>query len=311
MPRSVEILFLGTSAGTPTASRGLPSILVTDWNGFSILLDAGEGVQYRLRETGVHPTRIDAILVTHAHGDHINGLPGLLQTMYMLDRSRPLLIAGPPSVIEFVKDVLDVESYDFGFTLHLAPLPPEGDATLASRGGDSLSLQWAPACHTVDSRAYRLEWRLRPRLDPQKIRLLLGEGPAVRELIERGSTARSGRVVRLEDVVSEPPRRLAITYTGDTSEPCPPVERLASGSRILIHDSTFDRSLEREAVRRGHSSARLAAEAAARARAHLLVLTHISARYEGREARKLLEEARVVFPRVILAWDGLRLTAQA
>jgi ribonuclease Z len=308
MGRTVTVTFLGTAGGVPTRQRRLPSILVEDWNGHAILLDAGEGVQYSLLETGRHPARLDAILVTHAHGDHINGLPGLLQTMYMMKRRKPLLIAGPPEVLEFVTDVLEAEGYRLGFEVRAAPLPHRGSLVLYRIGGDKLILRWARACHTVDSRAFRLEWALRPRLSKDKVRTILhGEPRLVREILEKGWVVYNDRVVTIDDVAEAPRRSLSIVYTGDTSQPCRGVVELARGASLLIHDATFDSSMEDEARERGHSTARLAAAAARDAGVKSLVLTHISARYEGRRARLLLEEAAAVFPYVILAWDGLRL----
>lgn len=308
MTRHVEIVILGSSGGVPTLSRRLPAVLVTDWYGYTVLLDAGEGVQYALLGQGRSPARIDSVLITHAHGDHINGLPGLLQSMYMMERRRPLLIAGPQPVIEFVRDVLEVERYNFGFPIALVELPPEGSLALYQRGGDMLKLSWSRACHTVDARAYRLEWMLRPRVDPKKAsQKLQGRLELVGRLLEEGSIRIGGKTVTLNEVVAEPPKSVGIVYTGDTSQPCGDIMNLSRNARVLIHDATFDSTMEGEARERGHSTAAQAAQVARAVGAHVLILTHISARYEGRAARRLLEEAAKVFPRVLLAWDGLRL----
>ncbi len=309
MARSVEVVFLGTSGGVPTHARGLPSVLVRDWNGLSILLDAGEGVQLALARMGVAVTRIDVIAITHAHGDHINGLPGLLQSMYMYERSKPLLVFGPRSVMHFLRDLLEVERYDFSFEIVGVQVEGRGGHLLWDRGGDRVTISWAPACHSVESYAYRIEWRLRPRLDPEAVKALLGSNPRlVGEVLERGETRLpNGRVVRLSDIARDKARGASIVYTGDTSYPCAGVAELARGARLLIHDSTFAEDLAEEARERGHSTGVQAARAAREAGASLLVLTHVSARYEGYEARRIEREASRVFPNVILAWDGLKL----
>ena len=315
MPRLVEIQVLGTAGGVPTPSRSLPAVLVRDWNGLSILLDAGEGVQYSLLRRGVSVTRIDVVAITHAHGDHINGLPGLLQSMYMHDRRRPLTIVGPPSVSRFVREVLGVEGYRLGFKVSMVEVSGEGGITLIERGGDRVELKWAPACHTVESYAYRIEWILRPRLNPEALRRLLGDkrrAQLIQKLLEEGHVYVEGTgVVRLDEVIARKASSLAVVYTGDTSEPCGPVISLSKGARVLIHDATFTDDLADEAAERGHSTGSQAARVAAMAGAHLLILLHLSARYEGREALRILREASKLFPRVILAWDGLKVVARA
>ena len=295
---------LGSGGGAPTPERWLPAFMVEDWMGTGVLLDAGEGAQLRLAQAGLSVNDIDFIAVTHAHGDHINGLAGLLQSMYMNDRSRPLTIYAPREAAEFVEDTLEAGGYRLGFEVRIRRIAGRGSELLASRGGDSLIISWFPVCHTVEAYGFRLEWRLRPRIDPEALRRAGVRGPLVSDLLRRGRVTVAGRTVRLEDVAGEP-ASAALVYTGDT-RPCESVVEAARGARVLIHDSTFDSSLEEEAHERGHSTSLDAAQAASRAGVELLVLTHISARYrEG--AAPLLREARRVHARSLLAWDLARL----
>ena len=162
--RLVRLTVLGSGGGAPTPERWLPAFYVEDWMGVGVLLDAGEGAQLRLAQAGRSVNDIDFILVTHAHGDHVNGLPGLLQSMYMNDRSRPLRIYAPRAVAEFVEDTLEVGGYRLGFEVEVVRVAGRGSARLASRGGDELVLHWFPVCHTVEAYGFKLEWRLRPRL---------------------------------------------------------------------------------------------------------------------------------------------------
>ncbi|MFN4046742.1 MAG: MBL fold metallo-hydrolase, partial [Acidilobaceae archaeon] len=98
MKHRVEIVMLGTGATIPTRERLTPSILVRDWLGNRILLDAGEGAQLRLSQAGSSPSSIDLIAISHEHGDHVNGLPGLLQSMYIGGRRAPLTLIAPGSI---------------------------------------------------------------------------------------------------------------------------------------------------------------------------------------------------------------------
>lgn len=307
MARNVEIIFLGTAAGTPTTSRWLPGILVKDWNGYTILLDSGEGVQYQMQRYGYSINKIDVVAITHPHGDHINGLPGLIQSMYMLDRRKPLTIYGSPETIEFVRDTLEVERLDLGFQVRLEPVENSGSRILYSRGGDELLIEWTPSCHSIEAYSFKLTWRLRPRIDPKKLAALGIEDPRlISMLTKKGEIEIESKRVTLADVALEPSREASLVYTGDTS-PCSSIMTLASGARILIHDSSFDSNHKLDALERGHSTAADAAEIAHKAGVHLLVLTHVSGRYRGGEARILLNEARAIHSKTLLAWDGMKL----
>lgn len=284
-----EIVFLGTGGAVPTRERLTSCIAVQDWNGAKLLLDAGEACQLRLAEAGLSPSQVDAVLVTHIHGDHVNGLPGLLQSMAVNKRRKPLTVAGPRSVVRFVSETLEASSDRLGFPLKLVDVESEKSLTVYERGGDTLRAAWFRTCHTRDSHGYTLEWRLRPRI-----------------LVPPGLSPREAASLARAILGGEEGTTARIVYTGDTA-PCTTVLEAARGALVLIHEATFDSSREREALERLHSTASHAAIIAAEAGARLLVLTHISARYRGYEARVLLEEAASLFPRTVLAHDMMRI----
>jgi ribonuclease Z len=293
-------------------SRRQPSVLVRDWAGFNVLLDAGEGVQRSLFKAGVSPARVDVVAVTHPHGDHVNGLAGLLMTMSLEGRRKPLTLVSTPETLEFVRETLEATKTRLGFEVEAVEARGRGSLELRRGGGDTLTLHWFPVCHTVEAVGFLLEWRLRPRVSPERLGSLgLRPGPWVREVLERGEAVVAGVRVTLDMLSGEPPGALRIAYTGDTGHPCPSLEEAVRGVDVLIHEATLEAGLEGEASERGHSTALQAAEAAARAGAYLLVLVHVSGRYEGFEARRLLDGARKVFPNALLAWDGARLVVSA
>ncbi|MEB3844191.1 MAG: MBL fold metallo-hydrolase [Desulfurococcales archaeon] len=297
MGRSVDVVFLGTSGAVPSRERFLSGILVRDWHGNTILLDAGEGVQLRLRQAGYSPTDIDWVLVTHSHGDHVNGLAGLIQSMHVLGRREPLHIIGPETVTRFVLETLEVDKRRLGFQVYTTPISwgtIRGATVLYEHGGDKLLAGWYKTCHTPDSYGFLLEWALRVRLDKDKLSALPRD--------------RARRAVEAL-LMTRPATRLRISYTGDTL-PCENVVESSMGADLLIHDSSFSVE-EEDAHEKGHSTALDAASAASLAGVGLLVLTHISTRYSGYEARRLLLEARRVFPRSILAYDLMRLRLEA
>ncbi len=308
MAKLVEITILGSGGAVPSRERLTPSILIRDWMGNQVLLDAGEAAQLRLAEAGSSPSQLDVILLTHEHGDHVNGLAGLLMTMNLQGRERPLILAGAPGALEFAVEVLEATRERLGFEVVARPMRPGDELVLHESGGDRLVARAFKACHTVEALGFRLDWILRPRLKRSALELL-GErpGPWIRELIQRGEAMIGGRRISLEEV-AEAGGGLGVAYTGDTA-PCRSVAEAVRGVDVLLHDSTLDSGLEDEALSRGHSTAKAAALVAREAGAGLLVLIHVSQRYRGFEARRLLLEARRVFPRSILAWDLSRIVA--
>ncbi|MCE4627822.1 MAG: ribonuclease Z [Desulfurococcales archaeon] len=292
MARTVRLVMLGTGGALPTRERLTSCVLVEDWNGNTILLDAGEACQLSLARHGYSTPRIDVIAVTHAHGDHINGLPGILQSMAVNKRRRPLTVVASTLASRFIRDTLEATETGerLGFPVYVKEAERTGQHVVWRRGGDELVLGWFPTCHTRDSVGFTLSWRLRPRI------ILDAEPPGPSwwaDLGERLSPEESARIV----------------YTGDTA-PCSTVVENSRGATVLVHEATFASDREEEALERLHSTGAHAALVAREAGAKLLVLTHISARYRGYEARRILLEARRVFPRSVLAYDGMRLSLE-
>lgn len=306
MARTVKVAILGSGGAVPSSERLTSSLLVSDWLGNRILLDAGEAAQLRLSIHGATPQSIDVIALTHEHGDHVNGLAGLLMTMSMQGRKRPLHLVGPKPVIDFALETLEATTSRLGFEVITVVARAEGSLVVGESGGSRVILDWFPVDHTVESVGYRVRWILGPRISSSALeRLGLRPGPWIRGLLEKGRAVVSGVEVRLEDVASEG-GEYSIVYTGDT-RPSQRIVEYSRGALALIHDSTFDSSLRDEALERGHSTSIDAARAALEAEAMIAILTHISGRYRGFEARRLEAEARRIFPNSILAWDGMRL----
>ncbi len=306
MAREVELLFLGTGGAVPRGRRQ-PSILISDWMGSRVLMDAGEGAQYWLFEKGVSPSEVTAILVSHPHGDHINGVAGLLMTMSLQGRRRKLLVVSTPESVDFMRETLEATETRLGFDVDFVAARGKGSIEVSGGGGDVLVAEWFPACHTVEALGFKLVWRLRARISYEKLASMgLRPGPWVRRVLRGETVYVEGYRVELRDIMGEGSKTFSIGYTGDTY-PCESLVESLRGVDILIHDATLAGGLEEEARSRGHSTSVGAAMTAKEVSARLLVLTHISTRYEGFEARRLLSEARKRFPESVLAWDGMRI----
>ncbi|MDG6901259.1 MAG: ribonuclease Z [Nitrososphaerota archaeon] len=296
----LTVNFLGTSSAAPTKSRGLPAIAIQR-EGEVILMDCGEGVQRQVMSAGIGLNRPTTILITHLHGDHVTGLLGLMQTMGMAQRSRPLTIVGPAALskwLEVTSDLLNI-----GLTFQLQFVAARPGAVLHTRDFD---IRAARADHSVESYAYLVSEKSRPgTFFPQKARRLgIPEGKLWSRLQKGRKVKLGGRTIDPSKVVG--PRRpgRSIGYSGDT-RPSAGLARFFSGCDLLIFDSTYLERDRDKAVERKHSTSREAALLARKAGVGSLALTHFSARYQT--ASELLKEARKVFPRVVAAHDGMKL----
>jgi ribonuclease Z len=293
----MRIIFLGTGGSIPTRERGSPAIAIMRKREV-ILFDCGEGTQHRMAAAHVSFNRPTRIFVTHLHGDHVLGLPGLLQTMSLLEREIPLQIYGPRGLASFVGAFTSILGAPT-FPLEINELVEEGVAY----SGPEYRVEAVRADHDGESWSYGLFENPRPgRFHPDRARMLgIPMGPLWRRL-QYGERVilDDGRVIEPDEVVDPPREGRRIIYSGDT-RPNRGLIGLAEGADILIHEATFDDGLAERAYRDGHSTARQAAEVALAAGARALILIHISSRYP--DASILLEQARAVFPNTMIAAD--------
>ena len=297
----LQVIFLGTGGSIPTPKRGLSSIAVRRQNEL-LLFDCGEGTQRQMIQTGVGFHREAKVFVTHMHGDHILGLPGLLQTMSLLGRKKKLQIYGPQGIEAFIEAINQTVRFSLTFPLQVS----EVEAGLVCEEKE-YTVQAAQSNHLDNSLAYALVEKSRPgRFNTQKAKKQgVPEGPLWSKL-QRGSqvTLPNGRIVTPEMVLGPPRPGRKIVYSGDTGQ-SEKIVKLAEKADLLIHEATFEDELTERAVEDGHSTPTMAAETAKKARAKLLILTHISARYK--DAGLLLEQARKIFVNTNVAEDFMQL----
>jgi len=298
----LEVVFLGTSGSVPTPERGLPAVAVRR-GGELLLLDCGEGTQRQMMRAKVgFPTRF-RIFITHLHGDHVFGIPGLLHTMALMNRDAPLEIYGPKGLANFVRTVLEVVHMKSDYPVYVREV---GDGVVYDGGDYVVRACWVS--HGVPALAYAVEEKPRPgRFHPERARALgVPMGPLWKRL-QMGKAVRlpDGRLVRPEDVLGPARPGLKLVYSGDTG-PCEALVELARGADLLIHEATLGDEHTERAIAEGHSTPSIAAQTALKAGVKRLVLTHISARY--RDTTTLLEQARATFPNTIVAEDLMRIS---
>jgi ribonuclease Z len=295
---SLRVVFLGTGGSVPTPKRGLPAVLI-EREGEHLMFDCGEGVQRQMikAKCGFHKKM--KIFITHMHGDHVLGLPGLLQTMAMLDRQKKLEVYGPVGLKRFLEGIR--ETVQFVLTFEVVVHEVEGVGVVCGEDEYEVCAVWAD--HVIPSLAYALIENPRPgRFCPEKARRLgVPEGPLWSKL-QRGETIRlpDGKTVESGQVVGSSRSGRKVVYTGDT-RPFKGLVKFAVRADLLIHDATLDDDLAERAAEDGHSTVGQAAEDAKKAEVKRLILTHISARYK--ETGKLLEQAKRIFKRTDVAED--------
>jgi len=297
---SIAVIFLGTAGSVPTATRNLPSVLIQRQDEH-LMFDCGEGIQRQMIKAKLSFHKKMKILITHMHGDHILGLPGLLQTMALMDRQRRLEIYGPEGIGQFLEAMR--ESLQFALTFEIDVREIIKDGTISEE--DEYKIEAKTSNHVIPSFAFAIVEKPRPgKFYPEKAQALgIPEGE-LWSTLQHGKkiVLKNGKTINPSEVMGPPREGRKIVYTGDT-RPITDFRSLAKNADLIIHESTFDDSLAEKAAEDGHSTPSQAAQAAAEAEAKALILTHISARYP--DPTLLIEQAQKVFKNTRVAEDFL------
>ncbi|MEE0801217.1 MAG: ribonuclease Z [Gemmiger sp.] len=292
----MTVTLLGTGGTQPLPDRALASACITV-GGSTVLLDCGEGTQTAARRWGVSIFKMDAVLLTHYHGDHLFGLPGLWQTMAALGRTAPLVVAGPEGLSQVVR-VLYALAGPLPFPLRLQELT-DGRGSFEIPCGQ---VEAFPLRHRVDCCGYALTLPRAGRFDPERAR-------AAHIPLRCWSVLQSGRPTEgfLPSQVLGPPRRgLKVVYATDT-RPCPALRKAARDADLLMMDATYADDADLPKARLyGHATCREAGELAARAGVRRLWLTHYSAAVT--DPGPGLAAARQAFAPAEAGRDGMSLT---
>lgn len=291
----MNVTLLGTGGTQPLPGRALAAACVTV-GGSNLLLDCGEGTQTAARRFGISTFRMDAILLTHYHGDHIFGLPGLWQTMAAQGRTAPVVVAGPPGLSAVVRAFYAV-SGPLPFELRLQELS-------GCRGSFEVPagcVEAFPLRHRTPCCGYALYLPRAGRFDPVRAR---AAGIPVRywSVLQGGQPAGG---FRPEQVMGPPRRGLKVVYGTDT-RPCAALRRAAQDADLLMMDSTYADDADLPKARLyGHSTCREAGVLAAEAGVRRLWLTHYSAAVT--DPAPGLCAARAAFPQAEAGEDGKRI----
>ena len=289
-----ELVVLGTASQVPTRDRNHNGCLLR-WDGEAVLLDPGEGTQRQLALAGVPASAITRICVTHFHGDHCLGLPGVVQRLSLDRVAHPVGVYYPASGQRFFERLRSACS--FVETVELRPRPVEADGVVAP--APPFDLVARRLDHDPETFGWRLQEPDGRRLLPERLAALGVRGPDAGRVLREGAVEVGGRRVTLEEV-STARRGQRMAFVMDTRL-CDAAFALAEGVDLLVAEATYASADEDLATAYRHLTAAQAARIAAEAGARQLVLTHFSQRYP--DTSPLLAEAREVFPDTVAARD--------
>ena len=294
-----RVTFLGTGGSIPQVSRA-PSAVAVEREGDLMLFDCGEGTQRQMMEHGTGFT-VDDVFITHEHGDHLLGVPGLTQTWTFQGRDKPVRIYCPRDVVDHVRDCVELAGHRPDYDIEVKPV---ADGTVVRR--DEYEVVAFETDHgRVNSVGYAVvEDERKGRFDRDRAEELgVPPGPKFSTLHDGEPVElEDGTVVEPEEVVGEPRPGRKFVYTGDT-RPTDRTVEMAQNASLLVHDGMFADDNKDRAIKTGHSTAREAAEVARQADAEVLALTHVSSRY-SEDPSLLKAQSRDEFADSFVASDG-------
>ncbi|WP_409301537.1 ribonuclease Z [Peribacillus sp. SCS-155] len=301
----MDLIFLGTGAAVPAKARNVSSIALQllEERGTSWLFDCGEASQHQILRTPVKPGKIEKIFITHLHGDHIFGLPGLLGSRSFQGGTDELTVYGPKGIKEYIQTSLKVSGTHLRYKLSIMEIK---QGTVFE--DEQFIVSALPLEHGIYTIGYRIAERERPgRLLVEKLKDEgVKPGPHFKALKSGETiTLEDGRVLNGGDYLDRPKRGRVIAILGDT-RPCENAVQLARDADYLVHEATFSENETQMAYSYFHSTTAQAAQIAKDANAAKLILTHISSRYTLEDSQALQKESAAIFPETVVAHDLMR-----
>lgn len=293
MTEKIKLTFLGTSDSIPSAERNHTSILLK-YKEENILVDCGEGTQRQFRKARLNPNKITRILITHWHGDHVLGIPGLLQTLAFSNYRKTLYIYGPKGTKKFMREVMKAFVFSGKLKMHIKEVSGKFFET------NDFYLEAKKMTHGIPCNAYSFVEKGKIRLDKKKLKRTKLYGPILKKLKEGKNIIYKGKKYSPKNLTFEEKGK-KISFVFDTAFN-KNILPFVKDSNLLVCESTFGPEFEERASRYKHLTVRQTAEIARKSKSKKLVLTHISSRY-SKNPKKILNAARKIFRNSVLVKD--------
>ncbi|WP_320667074.1 ribonuclease Z [Prochlorococcus sp. MIT 1307] len=309
----MQVTFLGTSSGVPTRARNVSAMALRLPQRAELwLFDCGEGTQHQFLRSNLRLSQLRRVFISHMHGDHVFGLPGLLASLGLAGNSSGIDLYGPDPLESYLTGVMESSSSRIGYPTKIHRVRESAEKNTVLIDDDDLLVRCCPLNHRVPAYAYRVEQKTRPgRFNLELAQKLNIEPGPIYAALQRGEKVNlgDGRIFDGKDFCGPSRPGTSIVYCTDTifSEA---VIELARGADLLIHEATYAHEDADLAYQRQHSTSTMAAQTAAEACVRQLVLTHLSPRYAPGNRltpNDLLNEAKAIFPNSLLAKDFLQL----
>ena len=293
------LTIIGSGSALPMHGRH-PSSQVIQYDDFFCMIDCGEGTQMRLRSAGIRPFKIEVILISHLHGDHVFGLPGLLSSFSHLQRKEELLVFGPPGIKGLLDEIIKYTETKITYPLTIHESDPSQLTSIWQRG--NFEILNFPLDHRIRCNGYLLR-EVQPvrRLNKEKVESLKLPVQMLQALQRGDDISYKGKEYLNSELTLESETRLSYAYCSDTRFDKRIIPWIRSAS-VLYHETTFRDDLRETAKITGHSTSSEAGIMAKEAGVSCLITGHYSSRYKDPQA--VVEEAGLHFPNVVGSVEG-------
>ncbi|MBU4308348.1 MAG: ribonuclease Z [Nanoarchaeota archaeon] len=291
---TIKITFLGTADQVPSASRNHTAVLLT-YKGENILIDCGEGTQRQFRKAKLNPCKVDKILITHWHGDHIFGLPGFLSTLALSGYNKKLIIYGPKRTETFVKELLKVFNFERKYQIEVKEISGKFFET------DEFYLEAEKMEHGIPTNAYCFVKKDQIRINKEKLKKSkVPSSPLISKLKAGKNISYEGKKYFAKDLTYlEKGKKVSFVFDTRLNKRIVP---FVKDSDLLVCEASYEAEMENQAKEHLHLTSVQAAEIAKKSKSDKLILTHISQRYD-KNLKKILDESQKVFKNSELAKD--------
>ena len=289
----IKLVFLGTSDAVPSKERNHTSILL-NYKDENILIDCGEGTQRQFRKADLNPCKLTRILITHWHGDHVLGIPGLLQTLNFSDYEKPLLIYGPKGTKEFINQILKTFIFQGKFNIEVKEVENKFFEN------EDFYLEAKKMTHGIPCNAYTFVEKTKIRIDKKKLEKTKIKGSILQKLKNGKDIVFDGKKYLAKNLTyKEEGKKISFVFDTSFNKEIIP---FVKNSDLLVCESTFGEELEKKAEEYNHLTSKQTAEIAKKSNSKKLILTHISQRY-SKNPEQILKTAKKFFKNSFLVKD--------